>query len=149
MIDRWRRANGFTLLECLIAVVLAALLASLPVFLWREQGIRLRQAEARVALMHNGRFLEQWFAEHQFYAGIRTPWPVLPVRGTEHYLIEFGARREHRQGHYRLRATARFAWLGTDFLIMDQDGKITLCHEQDSRVQCKEESGPPQSAAAW
>jgi type IV pilus assembly protein PilE len=123
--------RGMSLLELLTVMALAGLLLSAGLGLWREQMIRIRLGEARVALAQNARFLESWYLKHGRYckqSDNGCVWPALAVPKTQGYRIRFGSVSEHRTGRYRLWAEPdETAWQGQIRLLMDQDGQIVEC----------------------
>jgi len=125
------RPAGMTLIELLLVLGLAAALALAGLHTGRVVMARMRLNEARLALAQNARFLERWHEERLRYGerpGRRAGgWPRLPVPGTRHYRFRFGAVREHLPGRYRLLAEPAMSWLGTRYLVMDQDGRIAEC----------------------
>ncbi|MFO1502193.1 MAG: type IV pilin protein [Steroidobacteraceae bacterium] len=63
------RARGFTLLEMLIALAIAALLATLAWPGYRQLMHRTQRVEARLALLKLQYLQERHFADHHAYAG--------------------------------------------------------------------------------
>lgn len=131
------RAAGMTLIDLLLALAVAATLALGAYHAGRGIMVRMRLNEARVALAQNARFLERWHVEQQRY-GQRSGrsawhWPRLPVPGTRYYRFRFSAQGEYRPGHYRLLAEPAVSWLGSRYLMLDQDGRIAECERDERR----------------
>jgi type IV pilus assembly protein PilE len=132
-----RAAGGMTLLELLLAMALAGFLLMLPLAFWSQQLQQMRLGEARLALRHNARFLEQWYLKHGCYcaksglAGFKhAGWPPLPLTSTDAFHIEFGAKQAYGEHRYRLWARPRQARSGLPWLLMDQDGLIVECRRR-------------------
>lgn len=120
-----------SVIELMLALALASVLLTGALHAGRAVMARLRLHEARLALAQNARFLEKWHAGQRLpgrgASRPHTAWPPLPVAGTRYYRFRFGAVREHRIGRYRLLAEPAYPWLGTRYLMMDQDGRIAEC----------------------
>lgn len=134
-------ARGFSLLEIMLVLLLVALMLSVGFPLWQHQMRRLQVGEARVALLHNARFLESRQTEHQQYALRNQAWPKLPISHTRHYRISFSPKIEYRSGRYRLKAIALDP-ANPVYLLMDQDGWIVECSQnwvrQESCIEGRE-----------
>ena len=126
-----RRHGGATLIELMLVLSLASVLALAGSAGWHAYMVRVRQAEARLALMHNARHLERLHAKNDGYS--KPPrqghgWVTPAVTSTGYYTIKFSAeKKENIPGRYRLEARPKFLWLGKHFLRMDQDGLIVTC----------------------
>jgi len=83
---RQRSQRGLTLVEIVIAMLLAAVLVTLAYPSFRAQWLKARRGDGRVALMQLQQGQERWRAEHPSYA-----------TGTE-----LGAPERSPEGHYRL-----------------------------------------------
>ncbi|TDR80735.1 Tfp pilus assembly protein PilE [Paludibacterium purpuratum] len=119
-----------TLLELLVVLMLVSMLALSLGNVWRLQIIRARQAEAKLALMHNARHLERRYglrAQYSRPSAKGQAWLPLAVTSTGYYLIGYTAQTENTRGRYRLVAKPRYRWLGSEYLMMDQDGLIVTC----------------------
>lgn len=136
-----RQGRGFSLIELLTALALLSLLVGLAVPPLRGHVVKVRQAEARVALLQASHFMAQWRSQHGRYTQGSGSWPLLPVSETTHYQLVFGAQDGHaRNDSFQLRAIpkADHAWLGEEVLVLDQDGNIKLCaNNADGKLRCR------------
>jgi len=136
-----RKRGGFSLLELLTVLAMLSLLLLIALPLWRGHVQRLRQAEARVALLQASHFMEQWRSEHGRYTAGSGHWPDLPLSATSHYQLSFGAQDGNaRADSFQLRAIPKAgeAWLGEEMLVLDQDGNIRLCAENGAgQLRCQ------------
>ncbi|WP_051229060.1 type IV pilin protein [Paludibacterium yongneupense] len=126
---------GFSLLEAMLALLLLALLLSQAWPSYRQPLRRIRLAEARVALMENANFLEDWYQRQGRYQD-EARWPPLPHPATPHYRLEFEARPHgHPHGKYRLYARARDG--DATYLVLDEYGALRQCEPHDGRLRCE------------
>jgi prepilin-type N-terminal cleavage/methylation domain-containing protein len=133
--------RGFSLLEILLVLSMIGILLCLALPQWQRKRLLLQQAEARLALEHNARFLERWMLEALPGNSDLHAWPVLPVTETAHYRITFGSREEHTPGRYRLLAvrkddTQRRIEV---YLRLNQNGYIAECIMDLGRERCDDE----------
>ncbi|MDN0074776.1 type IV pilin protein [Crenobacter sp. SG2303] len=132
--------RGFSLIELMVVLAIVAGLATLAYPSYQAQLRRSHQTEARGALLEAGLFLERWYAEKGGYKQDSTTWPALPGDGTPFYEIKFSTSAKNTDdGEYRLRAMPRpeHAWLGAEYLELDQDGNLRLCEEQGGTRRCR------------
>jgi type IV pilus assembly protein PilE len=129
------RRDGFSLLEAMLALMLLALLLSQVWPSYRQPVQRARLTEARVALMENAAFLEDWYQQHGRYQDALR-WPSLPVATTTHYRFEFESRApDHPPDKFRLYARSRD---GDDtYLVLDENGAIRQCTRQGGKAKCQ------------
>lgn len=129
--------GGWTLLELLLGLALAAWLLQLGLSAWSSHLRTLSLAEARQALLHDARFLEAWRVTHP-HAARAAKWPPLPQAETRDFIILFGSRREHTPGRYRLIAEPKQGreLPGSVYLRMDQNGDIVECRLVAGREWC-------------
>ncbi len=136
-----RRKRGFSLIELLMALALLSLLLGLAVPLMRGHVVKVRQAEARVALLRASHFMAQWRSQHGRYTQGSGHWPPLPVSETTHYQLAFGAQDGNaRADSFQLRAVPKpdYLWLGPEILVLDQDGNIRLCaNNAEGKLRCR------------
>lgn len=135
------RHHGFSLIELCAALAVLALLLGMALPMWRGHVVKVRQAEARVALLQASHFMAQWRSQHGRYTEGAGHWPLLPVTDTPHYQLVFGAQDGNaRDDSFQLRAIPKpgHAWLGEDMLVLDQDGNIRLCaNNADGKLRCR------------
>ncbi len=102
-----RHDGGFTLLQLLITLAIAAILAalSLPAY---DRYIRHTQLQAaRAALLENAHFLERFYQQHKSFKQNSTTWPTLPITETDAFCIRLhGVARGLPHDKFTLKAVA-------------------------------------------
>ena len=135
--------HGFSLIELCVALAVLTLLLGMALPMWRGHVVKVRQAEARVALLQASHFMAQWRSQHGRYTAGAGHWPALPVTATSHYALSFGAQDGNaRDDSFQLRAIPKpgHDWLGEDMLVLDQDGNIRLCASNaEGKLRCRAE----------
>ena len=63
-------AHGFSLVEVLVTLLLAAILLALALPAYREQVARGRRVVAEAALIEDAQSMQRWYASHDTYEGI-------------------------------------------------------------------------------
>jgi len=69
-------AHGFTLIELMVAVALAAFLAAIALPSFLEQFARARRSNLQAALLEDAGYMQHYYASHDAFSG--TPAPQLP-----------------------------------------------------------------------
>jgi type IV pilus assembly protein PilE len=116
-------AQGFSLIELLVAVCIAGLLAALALPSWQAVVRRVHRQEARLALLQLHQTQERHYLEHQTYR------PLLPTEGTSEggrYALQMQLAQDGQ--HYVLQATPRPGGsqapdLGCALLSIDDTGQ--------------------------
>ncbi len=83
-------ARGFTLIELMVAVAMAAVLATIALPSFLEQSARARRSNMQAALLEDAGYMQQYYASHNAFSD--TPAPQLPFAqsprdGTASYAI--------------------------------------------------------------
>ena len=83
-------ARGFTLIELMVAVAMAAVLAAIALPSFLEQSARARRSNMQAALLEDAGYMQQYYASHNAFSD--TPAPQLPLAqsprdGTASYAI--------------------------------------------------------------
>lgn len=83
-------ARGFTLIELMVAVAMAAVLATIALPSFLEQSARARRSNMQAALLEDAGYMQQYYASHNAFSD--TPAPQLPLAqsprdGTASYAI--------------------------------------------------------------
>ncbi|MCK9529999.1 MAG: type IV pilin protein [Gammaproteobacteria bacterium] len=73
-----RRAQGFTLIEFMIVVVVIGLLAAIAIPNYRESVAAARRVDAQAALMELAQFMERYYTAHGKYRDGSGNPPALP-----------------------------------------------------------------------
>ncbi|MDO5640692.1 MAG: type IV pilin protein [Neisseria sp.] len=101
------RNRGFTLLQLLVTLAIAAILAAiaLPAY---SRHIRDTQIQhARSALLENAYFLERFYQQHHSFKRNSTTWPALPVTTTHAFCIRpQGQAKGAHDSEFTLKAVA-------------------------------------------
>lgn len=63
-----RKLKGFTLMELMIVLVIASILATIAIPMYTQHLVTARRADAKVALMDLAARMERYFAENHTYA---------------------------------------------------------------------------------
>ena len=117
-----RGAAGFTLVEALLVLTIAAVLAAVALPRYQEQVRRGRRAEARTALPQAAHWLEQVATTSGHYPQDPAQFPEV-LRRVPSRSYDIGYRPDDRQGSgYTLTALPRDAQAG------DKCGGYTLDH---------------------
>jgi type IV pilus assembly protein PilE len=103
-------AEGFSLLELLVAMVILAVLASIALPTYAEYVARSRRFEARAGLLEAAHWMERWRTERGRYddpanAGqppAEFPWRQIPRAGAAYYTVSVSATA----AAFRITATA-------------------------------------------
>jgi len=136
-----RLLHGFNLIELCVALAVLSLLLAMALPMWRGHVVKVRQAEARLALLQASHFMAQWRSQHGRYTAGTGHWPELPVTATDYYTLSFGAQDGNaRDDSFQLRAIPKpgHAWLGEEMLVLDQDGNIKLCtNNAEGKLRCR------------
>lgn len=121
------RPRGFTLAEVLVAVALAALLATLAVPMLQEPLRKSRRTQAVAALTQAQTEQEQWRANHREYDTRAQLMATASAAVRSHYLLANETAAASAETAYRISATARAASTqaqdrGCQFLAIEADG---------------------------
>lgn len=79
------KQNGFSLIELMIALVIMGILASIAYPSYLSELTKSRRAEAQVALLDLSTRMEQYYAEHNTYAGATLNALAMPSRTQNGY----------------------------------------------------------------
>ena len=104
------RMHGFTLLELLIAMTIAAILAALAYPSFQGSLHKARRGDGVAALLHLQMRQERWRSHHPRYAATLGELGVAPQSGQRHYTVDI--TQAHATG-YVLVATAA-GWQDND-----------------------------------
>jgi type IV pilus assembly protein PilE len=95
------RARGFSLIELMIALAIAAILAALAVAAYGFANVKARRGVARGCLMEAAQAMERYNTGHFSYAGAPLPSCTADLEG--HYVLGFAAG-EPTATSYRIEA---------------------------------------------
>jgi len=84
-------ARGFTLIELMIALVVAGLLAAIAYPGYQQYVQRGRRADAKGSLVEMAQFMERYYSENNSYASASLPVTRSPREGAAVYTIRFGS----------------------------------------------------------
>ncbi|MCD5361232.1 prepilin-type N-terminal cleavage/methylation domain-containing protein [Chromobacterium aquaticum] len=132
-----RTARGMTLLELLMTLALAAILAGMAWPAYQQQMLRAQLAEARAALLENLHFVQRWRLESRLR---QAEWPGLPRQGTRDFDIQLGSASPGTdsagQASFRLLARPKTGHrlAGRLLLSVDQDGNLLQCGPDEGAV---------------
>ncbi|POZ62219.1 type IV pilin protein [Chromobacterium alticapitis] len=135
--------RGFTLLETMICLAIAALLVSLAVPGYQQYLQRARLEEARAALLENSHFMQRWYHENGvYYQDGPLAWPELPAKATQAFMIGFSSVEPSvdnvEQASFIIEARPKpGSGLDEWLLKVDQDGSIKLCRQDGGGEQCQ------------
>jgi type IV pilus assembly protein PilE len=118
--------SGFSLIELLVVVVIAGILASIAIPSYNQYIVQSKRADAKAALAEDAQFLERHFASNGFYSTSKGDGvsPTLPIEslprggGTSTYSIAADVDNTT----YTLTATPENSMAG------DGCGNLTLTH---------------------
>lgn len=130
----WTHTRGFTLVELLTALAVAAILTAIAYPAYQNHIRKGRLAAAKQALLDNAAALEQHYANHLTYKKNSTTWADLPVSQTAHFCIRMqgNPRGTNNQHQYALKAVALDKRQEARVLILNQDGRFLLCKRSSS-----------------
>ena len=102
--------RGFTLIQLIIAIAVAGILASLSTWAYSRHARDARLAEAHAALLQNAQYMERFYHQRKSFKATSTTWPALPITETEHFCIRpQGNARGANDERYTLKAVAKKA----------------------------------------
>jgi type IV pilus assembly protein PilE len=113
-----RGANGFTLIELMIVVVVIAILATIAFPSYQDSVRKSRRGQAKADLVADAQMLERYHTQNNTYAGKHLPSDQSPATGTKHYKLELDP--DSTQSSFQLKATP------LNDQIKDQCGTLTL-----------------------
>lgn len=87
-----KRAQGFTLIELMIAVAIIGILASIALPAYQQYVLRANRADAQAILMETVQYMERWFTTNNSYAAAPLLSGQSPKTGTAKYTISFTAQ---------------------------------------------------------
>ncbi|WP_440027687.1 type IV pilin protein [Chromobacterium amazonense] len=138
-----RGPRGFTLLEMMICLAIAALLLSLAAPAYQQYMQRARLEEAKAALLENSHFMQRWYHEYGvYYQEGPLAWPTLPASGTAAFAIGFSSATPSadnvEQASFIIEARPKpGSGLDEWLLKVDQDGSIKQCRLEGGSEQCQ------------
>ena len=75
-------ADGFTLIEVLVAIVIVGILAAVAFPAYKEQVARTRRSEAQTVLLEDAQYMQRYYAANNTYNASEVPaaltYPVAP-----------------------------------------------------------------------
>ncbi|QEL56784.1 type IV pilin protein [Chromobacterium paludis] len=137
------RTGGFTLLELMIGLAVAALLLSLAVPGYQQYLQRARLEEAKAALLENSHYMQRWYHENgAYHQNGPLAWPDLPARSTAAFDIGFSSAKPTaenvEQASFIIEARPKpGAGLDEWLLKVDQDGTLRQCRQEGEGEQCQ------------
>lgn len=72
------RASGFSLVELMVALVVAGVLAAIAIPSYTQYILRSNRDVAKAALSENAQFMERYFTTNNTYVGAALPVSVIP-----------------------------------------------------------------------
>lgn len=100
-----RGSRGFSLVELLAAIAIAAVLAGLALPGYRAYVLRTNRVVAKTALLEIADRQESHFSEHKAYADSLSAWYPVDALGRTHLLRDGSAAAATQGAIYRLRLT--------------------------------------------
>jgi len=134
-------SRGFTLLELMVVLAIAAILTMLSAWLYQDEQVRADRAAVAALLQHDAVFLEAYYSQRGGYKETALRWPALPYtqhpeQGAARYTIGFAATaRNTDNGYFVLRATATDGLLG--YVELTQTGIMKYCVPDGSKERCR------------
>lgn len=81
--DLRRHAQGFTLIELMIAVVIVGIIAAIAYPSYQQHVYKARRAEAKAAITDVAQRLERWYSNQLTYVG----GPTVPTQALQYYTV--------------------------------------------------------------
>ena len=132
-------SRGFTLVQLIIAIAIAGILASLSTWAYSRHARDARLAEAHAALLQNAQYMERFYHQRKSFKATSTTWPALPVTETEHFCIRpQGNARGANDERYTLKAVAKNPANEPRILKIGEDLNSQIC--ESSRSSCADNS---------
>ena len=101
-----RKIAGFTLMEMMTAVAVAAILVVIAYPAYQSYIRKTRLNKSLTAMMDNSQFLERYYANHYNFKKNSTTWADIPHTETEHF-YNFGKRLCDEGGGFRQKCRAK------------------------------------------
>ena len=134
--------GGFSLLELLSCMAIAALLLAMALPGYQSYLQRARLEEARAALQEDNHFMQRWYQEHGvFHQEGPLAWPELPVMETAAFDIGFSSALPSadnvEQTSFIIEARPKTGSGLEEWLLkLDQDGNIRQCRQDGGGESC-------------
>ena len=137
---RKMKIAGFTLMEMMTAVAVAAILVVIAYPAYQSYIRKTRLNKSLTAMMDNSQFLERYYANHYNFKKNSTTWADIPHTETDHFCIRMqgNPRGTISESVYAMKAVAFDKNAEPRVLIVNQDHTVLLCENSTSTCDEKE-----------